>query len=41
MPNGIKRKLLNVKLAKSLGWAAKTSLKEGIKLTIEDFSKKV
>ena len=40
MPDGIKRKLLDVGLAKSLGWKAKTSLKIGLNLTVEDFSKK-
>ncbi len=37
MPDGIKRKLLNIKLAKSLGWRAKTKLNEGLKITIQDF----
>ena len=37
MPDGIKRKLLNIKLAKSLGWRAKTKLNEGLKITIKDF----
>ena len=37
MPDGIKRKLLNINLAKSLGWTAKTPLKKGLALTIEDF----
>ena len=40
MPDGIKRKLLNIKLAKSLGWSAKTSLKNGIEITIKDFIKR-
>ena len=37
MPDGIKRKLLNVNLARSLGWEAKTKLKDGLKITIQDF----
>ena len=37
MPDGIKRKLLNINLAKSLGWTAKTPLKKGLALTVEDF----
>ena len=37
MPDGIKRKLLNINLAKSLGWTAKTPLKKGLALTIEDY----
>ena len=40
MPDGIKRKLLNVKLANSLGWKAKTNLKDGLKITLEDLNKK-
>lgn len=38
MPDGIKRKLLNISLAKSLGWRARTKLKEGLKITIQDFN---
>ena len=36
-PDGVKRKLLNVSLAKSYGWTAKTSLIQGIKKTLESF----
>lgn len=38
-PNGTKRKLLDVSLAKKYGWKNKTTLQEGLKLTCEDFSK--
>ena len=38
MPDGIQRKLLNVNLANSLGWRAKTSLKDGLKITLQDYS---
>ena len=41
MPDGIKRKLLNVNLANSLGWKAKTSLKDGITITLKDLNKKI
>ena len=37
MPDGIKRKLLNISLAKSMGWIAKTKLQDGLKITIRDF----
>ena len=40
MPDGIKRKLLNVNLANSLGWKAKTSLKDGLTITLKDLNKK-
>ena len=40
MPDGIKRKLLNVSLANSLGWKAKTSLKDGLTITLQDINKK-
>ena len=40
MPDGIKRKLLNVDLANSLGWKAKTSLKDGLTITLQDINKK-
>ena len=40
MPDGIKRKLLNVRLASSLGWKAKTSLKDGLTITMQDLNKK-
>lgn len=36
-PNGTPRKLLDVSKAKSLGWTYKTELKEGIRLSYEDF----
>ena len=36
-PNGTPRKLLDVSKAKSLGWEARTSLDEGIRLAYEDF----
>ncbi|WP_277588009.1 GDP-L-fucose synthase family protein [Pseudomonas chlororaphis] len=36
-PDGTPRKLLNINRLKSLGWAAKTQLREGIALTYQDF----
>ena len=36
-PNGTPRKLLDVSKAKSLGWEAKTTLDEGIRLAYQDF----
>jgi len=36
-PNGTPRKLLDVSKATKLGWTYKTELKDGIKLTYEDF----
>ena len=36
-PNGTPRKLLDVSKAKALGWEAKVSLDEGIRLAYEDF----
>lgn len=36
-PNGMPRKLLDVSKAAALGWAYKTKLEEGIRLTYEDF----
>jgi len=36
-PNGTPRKLLNIEKLSSLGWQAKTSLKEGISITYNDF----
>ena len=36
-PNGTPRKLLDVSKAKSLGWEARVSLEEGIRLSYEDF----
>ena len=38
-PNGTPRKLLDVSQINSLGWRAKTTLKEGIKLTISNYEK--
>ncbi len=37
-PNGTKRKVLDVSIAKKLGWIAKTSLKEGTVKTIKSLS---
>jgi len=37
MPDGIKRKLLNIRVAKSYGWKPKYSLKQGIDITIKDY----
>jgi len=39
-PDGTPRKLLNVRKINKLGWAAKTDLKTGIKITYEDFISK-
>ena len=36
-PNGTPRKLLDVSKAKSLGWEAKTTLDEGVRLAYQDF----
>jgi len=36
-PNGTPRKLLNIDKLSSIGWKAKTSLKDGIKKAYEDF----
>ena len=38
-PDGIKRKLLDVSLAKKLGWKSQTSLPEGIKKTLMNLEK--
>lgn len=38
-PDGTPRKLLDVSLLSSLGWSAKTPLKQGIRLAYEDFLK--
>ena len=38
-PNGIPRKLLDVSKATALGWTYKTALRDGIRLTYEDFLK--
>lgn len=40
MPNGTLRKVLNVSLAKKLGWRSKISLEKGLYLTYRDFIKK-
>ncbi len=39
-PNGTPRKVLDVSKAESLGWKAKTSLRDGIKLAYEDFRRR-
>ncbi|WP_313515351.1 GDP-L-fucose synthase [Sphingobacterium sp.] len=39
-PDGTPRKLMDVSKLTSLGWKARTNLKEGIKLAYEDFLKK-
>ena len=39
-PNGTPRKLMDVSKAHSMGWHDKTSLREGIKLSYEDFKRK-
>ncbi len=39
-PDGTPRKLMDVSKLTSLGWKAKTNLKEGIKLAYDDFLKK-
>lgn len=39
-PDGTPKKLLNVEKINKLGWKAKTDLREGIKLTYEDFHKR-
>ena len=36
-PDGMSKKLLDVSLAKKYGWKSKTSLKEGLLKTLEDF----
>ena len=38
-PDGMKRKIMNLSIANSYGWKAKTSLKEGIIKTYIDFLK--
>ena len=40
MPDGTKRKVLNVGIAKKYGWRPKISLNEGFKLTFKDFIRK-
>ena len=39
MPDGTKKKLLDITRIKSLGWAHKISLEDGIKKTILDYEK--
>ena len=39
MPDGVKRKLLDVSLSRKLGWKYKTKLSEGLKITFQDFIK--
>lgn len=39
-PNGTPRKVMDVSKAASLGWNARTSLKDGIRLAYEDFRKR-
>ena len=39
-PNGTRRKVLNIKLAKSYGWEAKTDIKSAVEITYKDFIKK-
>ena len=36
---GMKRKLLDISIAKKYGWKHKVSLSEGFKLTLDDFLK--
>ena len=40
MPNGTPQKVLNVTLAKKLGWTSKISLEKGLDLTYKDFIKR-
>ena len=39
-PNGTPRKIMDVSKSEALGWKAKTSLREGIRLAYEDFKAK-
>ena len=39
-PNGTPRKVLNIKLAKSYGWEAKTNIKSAVQITYKDYIKK-
>ena len=39
-PDGMRRKLVDTKLAKSYGWKSKITLKEGLKRTITAFKNK-
>ena len=38
-PDGTPRKVLDVSILSQLGWEAKTNLKDGIKLTLENYIK--
>lgn len=40
IPNGILRKLLDLSRSQALGWKAKTTLEEGLKLTYQDYLNK-
>ena len=40
-PDGVKRKLLNINLAKNYGWKAKTDLDKGILLTLKSLNYKI
>lgn len=39
MPDGVKRKLLNIKIAKSYGWKPKINFSKGLDLTVKNFLK--
>ena len=39
MPDGTKRKILNIELSKKYGWGPKTSLEKGFTITFADFLK--
>ena len=39
-PNGTKRKVLDISLAMNMGWTAKTSLEEGIRIAYKAFINK-
>jgi|TARA_B110000483_G_scaffold243439_1_gene333257 GDP-L-fucose synthase len=39
--NGTKRKLLDSSMAKKLGWKSKTTLEQGLEITIKDYLKKI
>jgi GDP-L-fucose synthase len=40
-PNGTPRKLMDVSKLENLGWKAKISLKEGVKMVFEDVKDRV